>query len=395
MSQSEDAPGDTDAMPGPSKSGGPSKEEVETDKERVRAMLRNISARYSPIAGRGEDPLAGMDDADLAAIERLSERGLLDDTYLPVEQAEEDSGQQSFPFIGEDLEIAARHSAAHYPTLFARLPLFAATSDRRVNDTKEFEHGQVVETSWGTIRRFGPGLNVYDEDTLIAVIRLAQQRKVSGRHTELPITINNRGPGLVLREETVTVHAGITNAHSINGYLGRGLGGSDLRHCRDSLRRLSLTLIELVKDSQNKQGVSDAGYEGRFQLFRFRGTHDFRGPVLIQFDPEMLALLSQYTRINMDVRRELSDIGKAVHKYFSSQLSRQHPTTSIRLSKLKQIAGYRSSLSDLKRALGTQLELMMRLGFLTQYSYTGTGRATPQVLRVWYDKTHGSKGSVY
>lgn len=355
-----------------------------TDQEALQRELCRLNLKYAPSDNEQAQEAGAEDPEDDFAAASRHIKSMAPSAITP----QSESTQQSLVFE-EPLEIRPKHMPAHYPTIFTRLPLFAATSNRKVNDTTEFEHGDFVTTSWGAIRRFGPGLNVYDEDTLIAIMHLGQQRKVRGRHHDLPISLNSRAVDMVMPDDPVTVHAGLITAHAINRYIGRPDSGKALQECRASIRRLSQTLIEIVTEGRDSNDSQQPDYSGMFQLFRSQGARNFRGPILIQFEPEMLQLLSQYTRINMHVRRELSDIGKAAHKYLSSQLSRRNATTSIRLSKLKSITGYRSAIKFLRQSLVGQLALMVELGFLSDYSLTGTGRSTPHVLTVWYGESGG------
>lgn len=271
----------------------------------------------------------------------------------------------------ESILPAVSEKDSKYPTLLAIVPLFAA--GERENYTTDQNKGQVYKLSRGRIRRIGAGLDVYDEDTLIAILQLGAEKKVVGPRESMPLALPSAG------NKPTTVYKGLVTAGKINAFLGRGDGGADLERTRDSIRRLANQRLwfENVDDVNGMEGVTD--------FFKYHGRTDLRGELLIQISPEMVNLLQQYQVINITVRRQLNDSGKAVHRYLTPQP--QH--FDIAFDELAEAICYDAGGAALKRSLlgrkstnkspgrPNQLELMTELGFLRHWEITGTGRKTP------------------
>lgn len=262
---------------------------------------------------------------------------------------------------------------SRFPRLLARVPLFAPVRNRADHDT-DFINGETIRTPWGEVRRIGPGVDIYDEDTLIALIKIGRQRQIEGRREDLPVPMTHPGIERGSNADRLCVHVGKVNAYAINKYLGRNLGGADLAACRRSIRRLSLVSVFLLS--------AQKGTEVKLNLFDYAGATAFDGDIFIQFHPWVVNLLAEYTLIDMDIRRELSPLGKSAHKFLSSQLSRASPAYQIQLNKLKLAVGYRGAIKDFSRSLQGQLTLMQRLGWLDAFEVAGTGRRTPLKLLV-------------
>ena len=76
-----------------------------------------------------------------------------------------------------------------YPTLLSIVPLFAA--GERENYTTDQHEGRVYQLPQGRIRRIGAGLDVYDEDTLIAILQLGAEKKVIGPPASMPVALSS------------------------------------------------------------------------------------------------------------------------------------------------------------------------------------------------------------
>jgi hypothetical protein len=290
-----------------------------------------------------------------------------------------DSAQLDLP-IEELLPVETGQSK--YPTLLTRVPLFSPVANRTVLDT-DWIKGEVYATPWGSIRRIGPGLDIYDEDTLIALFRLCRSRKLHGKREALPIPAlrvvdDEHGERREGGQEEASVYIGTTTAYAVNRFLGRDTGGKDLRACRESIQRLGVTSLFFHK--------SDLHKEGKTGFFDYIGDDNCHGEITIQFRPAMYRLMeSNYTYIDIAVRRQLSDVGKSVHKFLSSQPQEY----AISLDKLMAVVRYAGDSKEFKRVLmGTtkkigQLEKMKRLEWIKSYEISGTGRKTPFILRIW------------
>lgn len=268
----------------------------------------------------------------------------------------------------EILLTVSSNKSSRYPTLLTRIPIFEPISFRTKSDTA-FTKGQTYKTNWGSIERIGPGLNMYDEDTLIGILQIGQQKKLIGNTNSFPVPLK-----LVRDKDKTIVHVGNVSAYAINKFLGRGVSGNDLRSCRESIKRLSVTNFIFYNDILGK--------EGKTPLFDYIGDQDAYGEITIQFRPVIITLLANYTYINLDVRRSLSDVGKSVHKF----LSGQRPNYEITLEKLMGPVGFQRSVGAFKQALMGkagkkprvgELEKMKNAGWLVSYHITGTGRTSP------------------
>lgn len=279
----------------------------------------------------------------------------------------------------ESILPSARESESKYPKLLTIVPLFAA-SDRERYSTDQ-NKGQVYNApEGGRIRRIGPGIDMYDEDTLIAILQLGSEKKIVGRREAMPLALPPAD-----NQNEITVYKGDVSAASINNFLGRGEGGIDLDLTRSSIRRLANQRLWF----ENMETGED-GLEGVTDFFKYSGRTDLKGKILIQVSPEMVNLLKYYESVDMTIRRELNDCGKAVYRFLLSQPKEY----AIKLEDLAEAICYDAGGAELKRTLlgrkatartkarPNQLELMINLGFLEQAEITGTGRRTPVTLHV-------------
>lgn len=285
----------------------------------------------------------------------------------------------------ESILPATTQSDSKYPTLLSIVPLFAAGD--RENYTTDQNKGLVYNIQNGRIRRIGPGLDVYDEDTLIAILQL-MEKKVSGPRESMPVALPSINDE---KKNNTTVYKGLLTAPRINSFLGRGDGGADHERTRDSIRRLANQRLwfESLDNENAMEGVTD--------FFKYTGKSDLKGELLIQISPQMVNLLQQYHIIDMRVRVKLNDAGKAVHRF----LTAQPDIFDISLEDLAEAIRYDQGGPALKRALlgrnataktkarPNQLDLMKSLGFLLDWRLEGTGRKVP--FRLYIEKVHSTK----
>jgi hypothetical protein len=266
-----------------------------------------------------------------------------------------------------------------YPTLLSIVPLFAA--GEREKYTTDQHEGLVYPLERGRIRRIGAGLDVYDEDTLIAILQLAAEKKLVGPPEFMPVALPS------VKSKNTTVYKGKVSAGSINSFLGRSDGGSDLLRTRESIRRLANQRLWFEGIGA---GVGEMEMEGVTDFFKYTGSTDLKGDLIIQISPEMVNLLKSYEVIDMTIRRKLNDIAKAVHRYLLPQVSK----FSIKFDDLAEAICYDQGGVLLKRSLigrkqtpkqkarPNQLDLLVELGFLQEWEITGTGRKKPFVLSI-------------
>ncbi len=276
-------------------------------------------------------------------------------------------GNQQLPLpIEELLPIEVNNPNQPYPTHFTRIPVFAPLRKRSDADT-EWSKGETYETSWGRITRYGPGLDMYDEDTLMGLLGTAQEKRLTGLRQTFPLPLN-----VVNGADTTIVHYGKTSAYTVNKYLNRPTGGNNLTKCRNSIRRIALTQFIIYR--------KDLAIEGKVHLFDYRAKDDFKGTFEIQFSPVMVRLLREYTYIDMNVRMHptLNGVGKALHRFLSGQ-----PTVyKIHVHKLKEALGYRGENKYFKRDLASALKRLQGVGWIKEWSIEGTGRRTPFLLSI-------------
>ena len=84
-----------------------------------------------------------------------------------AQQHSEQLAQQQLELPIEEL-LPVESGPSKYPTLLTRVPLFSPVANRTTLDT-DWIIGDVYTTPWGAIQRIGPGLDIYDEDTLIGM----------------------------------------------------------------------------------------------------------------------------------------------------------------------------------------------------------------------------------
>lgn len=296
----------------------------------------------------------------------------------PISQDQEDETASSSHLLKAELLLKKiieqdTSSTAKLPTIFTRIPIFIPTRSRNSKDT-DWVKGEIHKTSWGVIKRIGPGLDIYDEDTLIGLLRTATQKELQGKRSEMPVPVPRiLEDGFEIRkeghEEEIIVYCGQTSAFNINSYLGRDTGGKCLEQCRNSIRRLSLTNLFFLSDKFEQ--------EGKIHLFDYVGSSSFKGSIWVQFSPLIVRLLQSYTWIDMNIRRELTDIGKTIHKF----LSGQDKIYCISMIKLMTTVGFQGEFKTFMHSAKIQLQKLETLGWL-KYEITGNGRKKPYVLHI-------------
>lgn len=284
--------------------------------------------------------------------------------------------EKQIVFPLEQLLPLAPQSESKYPTLFTHIPLFEPIKDRSKAETRGWDPDKDADIYYADniqIRRFGPGLTIYDEDTLIAILQLAAQKSLKGTRSAISKALKDNSLSSDL-EKIEEVYVGVVTAFKINEYLERGTGGDQLRHCQESIDRLAVTVLMIYSDEHQQKGNTNF----------FKYVRDFRddGNVYIKIEPEMVRLLKEYTRVDLTVRRHLSDVGKSVHRFLSGQ-GLEH---SIEVSALMSRIRYQGQLKEFNRALvgrkgeEGQLDILVRCKWLDSWEISGTGRKSPFIL---------------
>lgn len=303
---------------------------------------------------------------------------------LRVEKSKQNKADQ-LAFRFETLLSPSPNTSSRYPTLLTRIPIFEPIKDRKKADTSGWgmsSGGDNYETGELRVQRFGPGLSIYDEDTLIAILQIAAARRLRGSRTliqqHLKDKIDIEGDPDVVEE----VFFGCITSYKINDYLGRGTGGDQLKQCFASIDRLSLTTLRFFNDAKGQLGTTKF-----FELIR---DYEVAGDIYVKINATMVTLLKEYTEIDLTIRKTLTDTGKSVHRYLSGQENK----FSISLVNLMTEIRYGGEIKDFKRSLlgrkattktkseTGQLTILKDCGWLDYFEISGTGRKSPFVLHV-------------
>jgi len=227
-------------------------------------------------------------------------------------------------------------------------------------------------TSWGRGRKHGPPLTVYDEDTLIALSRLRKTR-LQGQPHHMPIPISAVQPSHKVNND-IAVHILSCTLSDIQALCEDSTGGANMQLRMASLKRLGATVIEL--DRQTKDKIGYRGTQFKFLDIAW-DVYEKEAVLLIQFSPLMAAWFEHgYTFVDWAVRRELTDTGKALHRFLCSQPKRY----TIQAIKLMQTIGYQRTYKHFMNDLRVTMKKMEALGWLDHWEISGTGRKLPHKL---------------
>ena len=274
-----------------------------------------------------------------------------------------------------------------FPTPFTRLPLFPPV--QRTTARKAATGDWVaLHSRWdsGGVFKAGPGLTIYDEDTLIGLMTLRSQG-LTGPADKLPIPAQ---PGALATglapDNPVRVHALYCLISQLESTIqGRtpagGWGGRAIQKRRDSLNRLAAITLRF------EQPKSADGFQGKaIHLIDIEYVSTAEDSCYyVQFHPVVSQWLETYrTFIDVDLRRKLTPLGKAMHRFLASQRSNRLYT--VELAVLFQAIGANGELRDLKRSALAQLAKMQEEKFLVKSEITGTGRSSPWKLSVEFSR---------
>lgn len=280
-----------------------------------------------------------------------------------------------------------RRENSRYPALFTRVPLFTPVKDRSKDNSFDPAKPAIYQADGFKITRIGEGLSVYDEDTLIAILQLAAEKSIKGnpsainqRLLPVPDTQPSLKPATVEGWTVEEVWIGNASPYMINAFLDRGTGGGQLKQCLESIKRLSRTVLVLSSDHVKR--------DRNMIFFELVNDHSEHGKAFVKINATMVHLLRDYAVIDVRIRKELTDVGKSLHRFLCG--SAQEFVYS--LEELQKHLGYKGSAADFKRALigrkstdskpglPNQLEILKEKGWLLDYRISGTGRSSPIVL---------------
>lgn len=277
-----------------------------------------------------------------------------------------------------------------WPTPFCRIPLFPPVQRRKARAAQQqaLEHNDFVPlvSKWdgGGIWRSGPALTVFDEDTLLALVRL-RRVGLKGPRARMPDRALEGRKNLIAPdgEHDVTVHATYCLVSDVETEArgepmpAKGWGGDALQRRRESIERLGAQILMF----ESPHGRDEyRGKQIRLLSLDWIGD-DSEACYYIQFHPLMVSWLEQYrTYLDPKIRRKLTPLGRALYRLLASQ--RSNRTYSDTLSEIAGAIGYERDLRFLKRDAITVLEKLVSLEFLSSFEIKGTGRATPYRMNV-------------
>jgi len=261
------------------------------------------------------------------------------------------------------------------PTFFTRVPLFApgfSRSQRALIEDARLK----ISTSWGSVIRNGPALTIYDEDTLYALVHLRDSRIVAPMEY-LP-TGSDLSAELVLEGESdprPVVHWTRCLISDIQRFLGRSDGGRSTKDTLESIKRIARTSLEFETEIPHvaQRGGILRIYDVLWECWEQDSV------IFVQFSPMIGKWLEKdFTYIDWEVRRQLTDTGKAVHRFLSSQPK----LYNIGCEKLRSTIFYMRDFKSFMRDLRSILAQLEQIGWLSGFEISGTGRKTPYVLHV-------------
>ena len=262
---------------------------------------------------------------------------------------------------------------SEFPTFLTRIPIFLPIKRGRKRQALDEDNALPFITSWGRGRKHGPPLNIYDEDTLMAISRLRKNR-IQGRPHNLPIPLSAIQLSTKRDGDEVAVHLLACTMSEIQSECDDSDGGTNLQLRLASIKRLGATVIEFDRQTKNK-----LGYRGtQIKLIDVAwDVYEEDAVLLIQFSPLMADWLeSEYTYIDWNIRKKLSDTGKALHRFFSAQ-PRYY---EIKTEKLLQTIGYQREYRCFMSDLRAIMKKLVKLGWIKEWKITGTGRKVPHKL---------------
>ena len=260
--------------------------------------------------------------------------------------------------------------SSEFPTMLTRLPIFVPgrrSTQRRLIDK---DNAMPFETPWGLGRKHGPPLTVHDEDTLL-VLGMLRQDRLSGKGSKLPISVAD----MMGQGDEVQVHVLFTTLSEIEARFGNAKNGQMFKHRLDSIKRLASTRIEfeMLSDKAVSRGTIVSLMDVAWDQWEKEAL------LYIQFSPVMAYWYENaYSYLDWNVRMSLPDTGKAIHRFLSSQPKKY----AIYAEKLRKTIGYPRGAKYFARDMRESLRRMKDLDWLAGYRIEGTGRARPHKLIV-------------
>ncbi len=265
-----------------------------------------------------------------------------------------------------------------FPTLLARLPIFLPGPASRQKHLLDDDLSYRFSTPFGRGRRFGPPVNIEDEEILFAMLRLSEKRLI-GSGPNLPIPLD--GGDLWLKDEKsghVTVQVAVATVGQINAEAGLTKAGNNYKNTLASVKRLNQISIELETRKQEMYlGESWNGDKIRLVDIQWK-AYQQEGLIYAQFTPIMVKWLKeQATYYNWEIRRKLTTSnGRALHRF----LSTQGQSYTAPLTYIADTIEWHGDRKRLRPRMESVLKDLRDNHNWCDFEITGKGRVTPFVL---------------
>ncbi len=266
-----------------------------------------------------------------------------------------------------------------FPTLLARLPIFLPGPASRQKQLLDEDLAYPFSTPFGRGRRFGPPVNIEDEEILFAMLRLSEKRLIGNGH-QFPVPLD--GGDLWLKDDEsghVTVQVALATVGQINAEAGLVKAGNNYKNTLSSIKRLNQISIELETRKQEMY-LGESWNGGKIRLVDIK-WHAYKqeGLIYAQFTPIMVKWLKeQATYYNWEIRRKLtSSNARALHRF----LSTQGQSYTAPLNYIADTIEWHGNRQRLRPRMEAALIDLRDNHNWCDFEITGKGRATPFVLK--------------
>lgn len=297
---------------------------------------------------------------------RTAKRGMTSRSLSEMAQLELMTAEQR-----GDFSMYPLSPGSEYPLILTRAPIFLPTRRSVAASLHDKEFSIPFSTGWGEGRKYGPPLTVYDEDTLLALAGLRKQR-LEGEAERMPIPTKRAIPF----KRPTRVHALYATIAEIEEFLKKPKGGSGHKRRLESVHRLAATRIKFTQMSDKTVGSKGLKKTVVISLIDVQTVEEGNDSfIYVQFPPEMACWLEEsFAYIDMDIRRQLTDNGKVIHKHLSGMA-----TFNILADTLRAVTASQLSKKNFMRELRATMTLLDSLGWC-EYEIAGNGRSKPYKL---------------
>ena len=335
------------------------------DSESKKDTTNHLVDRVLKIAAKNTKP-QNKEIADKSSkIKTQKNRGRAGKSLVQEAQLELFERQHKGYFSKSDV-----HPESEFPTFLTRLPIFRPSRRNNQRELLDDENAMPFVTPWGVGKKHGPPLTTYDEDTLIALGRLRQNRLIGQPH-RLPVPLSNiHQQG----HRDVNVHVAQFMLSDVQKICGTKLSGQSNRMRLDSIKRLASTVIEF--DTKTASKFMGTGTSVKLVDVIWQHYED-NGLLYVQFTPVMASWFeNEYTYIDLSIRQQLTDTGKAVHRFLSGQRREYQIFTKKLMTTIGYVRDHMIFVGDLRKAM----QQLQDTGWIESWDIVGSGRSTPRKL---------------